>query len=158
MKSISKIVAGAGVLALLAGCAAAALKYSSSSQWVPGSFTAQYLPLADQADTWSNPKPFSAASGNLTVQSRFNGQEGTTCKFTIQFNNVGTTALSEQVIVTRPGKAAVGSNDIPLQAKLKAGTSVAYNTEVRECPLNWGETKDMAKCASCEPMVYFVRR
>ena len=124
--------------------------------WVPPSFAGQYLPLAAKAGLWSNPKPFGAQTGKMTVQSRFMSQKGTTCNFEVQFNNVGTTNLDERIIVTRPGKVAVGSNDFPLQARLAPGSSVAYATEVRECALNWGETKEMTKCAACEPTVYFV--
>lgn len=124
--------------------------------WVSRSFTSNYLPLAAKAETWSDPKPFLRKSGQMTVQSRFMGQHGTTCKFEVQFNNAGAKAMDERIIVARPGKAAVSQYDFPLRAKLTPGTSVAYGTEVRECPLIWGKSQDMTKCASCEPMVYFV--
>lgn len=83
-------------------------------------------------------------------------QPGTTCRFEVQFNHASGKAMDERIIVARPGKAAVGNNDLPLRAKLAAGASVAYGTEVRECPLIWGKSQDMTKFASCEPMVYFV--
>lgn len=125
--------------------------------WVARSFfTANFLPLWPQAEVWSDPKPFSRNSAQFTVQSRFMEQHGTTCKFEVQFNNVGAKAVDESFVIARPGKAAVGNNDAPLRAKLAPGAFVAYATEVRECPLIWGKSKDMAKCAACEPMVYFV--
>lgn len=124
--------------------------------WVARSLTGNYLPLAAKAEVWSDPKPFLRQGGPLTVQSRFMGQHGTTCKFEVQFNNVGGKAIDERIIVARPGKAAVSQYDFPLRAKLAPGSSVAYATEVRECPLIWGKSQDMTKCASCDPMVYFV--
>lgn len=124
--------------------------------WVSRSFTGNYLPLAAQAEAWSDPKPFLRKNAQLTVQSRFMGQHGTTCKFEVQFNNVGTRAMDEEIIVAQPGKAAVSQYDSPLRAKLAPGSSVAYGTEVRECPLIWGKSQEMTKCASCEPTVYFV--
>lgn len=124
--------------------------------WVSRSFESNYLPLAAQAETWSDPKLFVLESGQMTVQSRFMGQHGTTCKFEVQFNNAGANAMDERIIVARPGKSAVGNNDFTLRAQLAPGTSVAYGTEVRECPLKMGKSQDMTKCASCEPVVYFV--
>jgi hypothetical protein len=124
--------------------------------WVSHSFSGSYLPLSAQANIWSNPKPFNRASGQMTVQSRFTRQKGTTCEFDVQFNNVGSNSIDEGVIVNRPGKAAVSAYDHVIRIRLKPGASYAFGTEVRECPLNWGETKDMTKCASCEPIVYFV--
>ena len=124
--------------------------------WLVRSFSGTLLPLAEKAEIWSQPKPFAASTGRMTVQSRFMGQHGTTCKFEVQFNNVDTKPLDEKIIVARPGKAAVGSNDFPLKAKLAPGAFVAYGTEVRECPPIWGKSKDMAKCVSCAPQVYFV--
>ncbi|MBQ0932086.1 WD40 repeat domain-containing protein [Ideonella alba] len=126
--------------------------------WVARSFTANHLPLAATAEVWSRPKPFQASSGPMTVQSRFMGQQGTTCRFEVQFNNPGPKPLDERLLIARPDKAAVGGNDFPLTARLAPGTHVAYATEVRQCPLNWGETKDMDKCAACEPQVYFLAR
>jgi hypothetical protein len=124
--------------------------------WVSSSFTGNYLPLAAQAEIWSDPKPFKRQSGQLTVQSRFLHQKGTTCRFEVQFNNAGSKPLDENVLVGRPGKVAVSAYDHTIRIKLNPGASYAFGTEVRECPVNWGETKDMTKCASCEPIVYFV--
>ena len=126
--------------------------------WVARSFTGTYLPLAGQVETWSDPKPFLRNSGLVTVQSRFMGQQGTTCKFEVQFNNPGSKAVDERIIIARPGKAAVSNYDFPLDAELAPGASVAYGTEVRECPVNWGKTQDMKKCAACDPMVYFIAK
>lgn len=126
--------------------------------WVARSFTGNHLPLAAAAEVWSRPKPFKTRSGQLTVQSRFMGQQGTTCRFEVQFNNVGSQPLDERLLIGRPDKEAVGGNDFPLSARLAPGTHVAYATEVRQCPLNWGETKDMDKCVACEPQVYFLAR
>lgn len=124
--------------------------------WVASSFSGTYLPLAGQVETWSDAKLFVRRSGPITVQSRFMGQHGTTCKFEVQFNNIGTKAIDESLIIARPGKAEVSQYDMPLRAKLAPGASVAYGTEVRECPLIWGKSQDMTKCAACEPMVYFI--
>jgi hypothetical protein len=126
-----------------------------SAPWVARSFTGPYLPLAGKAEIWSNPKPFKVATGQTTVQSRFLYQKGTTCRFEVQFNNVGTKPLNETVMVGKPGKVAWSQYDHAISIKLNPGTSYAFGTEVRECPLNWGETKEMDKCASCEPIVYF---
>lgn len=122
-----------------------------SAPWVARSFTGPYLPLAGAADFWSNPKAFKSA----TVQSRFTGQKGTTCHFDVQFNNAGAKPIDETVMIGRPGKVAWSQYDIPIRIKLNPGTNHAFRTEVRECPLHWGETKDMVKCSSCEPVVYF---
>lgn len=127
-----------------------------AAPWVARSFTGNLLPLASRAEVWSNPKLFKAAAGDMTVQSRFMGQKGTTCRFEVQFNNVGPQALDRGIVLSRPGKAEVSRYDTVLRARLAPGASVAYGTEVRECPLNWGETQDLSKCAACEPMVYFV--
>lgn len=124
--------------------------------WVSRSSAGSYLPLAAKADIWSNPKPFNRATGQMTVQSRFTRQKGTTCEFDVQFNNVGSKSIDEGIIVNRPGKAAVSAYDHVIRIRLNPGASYAFGTEVRECPLNWGETKDMTKCASCQPIVYFV--
>lgn len=129
---------------------------SPPAPWVARSFTGNYLPLAGQAEVWSNPKPFRSTAGDMTVQSRFMGQKGTTCRFEVQFNNVSAKALDRGVVLSRPGKAAVSQYDTVLRARLAPGASVAYGTEVRECPPTWGETKDMTNCAECEPTVYFV--
>ncbi len=128
---------------------------SNCPPWVSQSFKGNYLPLAAQAEIWSDPKPFKGVDDRLSVQSRFMGQKGTTCRFEVQFNNVLDKAIDEQIVLSRPGKAAVSKYDTVLRAKLKPRTSVAFGTELRECPLNWGETKDMEKCAACEPTVYF---
>lgn len=122
-----------------------------SAPFVARSFTGPYLPLAGAADIWSNAKPFKST----TVQSRFTGQKGTTCHFDVQFNNVSAKPIDETVMVGRPGKVAWSQYDHPIRIKLNPGASYAFGTEVRECPLHWGETKDMAKCSSCEPVVYF---
>lgn len=126
-----------------------------SAPWVARSFTGPYLPLAGVAEIWSNPKPFKRPGGQTTVQSRFLFQKGTTCRFEVQFNNVGPNAVDETVMVGRPGKVAWSQYDHPIRIKLNPGASYAFGTEVRECPLNWGETKEMGKCAACEPVVYF---
>lgn len=124
--------------------------------WVSRSSSGNYLPLAAQAEIWSNPKPFKRKSGQMTVQSRFMFQKGTTCRFEVQFNNVDNKPIDENVLLGRPGKAAVSQYDHLIRIKLNPGASYAFGTEVRECPLNWGETKDMEKCAACEPIVYFA--
>ena len=129
---------------------------SSSAPWVSRSLARNYLPLAALAEAWSEPKPFERPRAQMTIQSRFMGQHGTTCRFEVQFNNVSTKAIDEYIVVARPGKAAVSQYDSPLRAKLAPGGSVAYGTEVRECPAIWGKSMDMMKCSSCEPMVYFV--
>ena len=120
------------------------------------SFTGSYLPLWHEPGIWSDPKPFNRPSGQMTVQSRFMGQKGTTCNFEVQFNNVGGKPLDERVFLGRPGKVAVSSYDTLIRIKLNPSASYAFGTEVRECPLHLGETKDMTKCAACEPIVYFV--
>lgn len=124
--------------------------------WVAQSLNGSLLPLASEADSWSDAKPFNRKSGPLTVQSRFKGQKGTTCNFDVQFNNTGSSPIDERVLVARPDKAAVGTNDQLVSIKLSPGTSYAFGTEIRQCPLNWGETKEMKKCAECEPTVYFL--
>jgi uncharacterized protein (DUF2147 family) len=124
--------------------------------WVSRSSSGNYLPLAAQAEVWSNPKPFKRKSGQMTVQSRFMFQKGTTCRFEVQFNNVDNKPIDENVLLGRPGKAAVSQYDHLIRIKLNPGTSYAFGTEVRECPPNWGETKEMEKCAACEPIVYFA--
>jgi hypothetical protein len=123
--------------------------------WVARSFTGNYLPLAAQAEIWSEPKRFKGVDHQLTVQSRFMGQKGTTCRFEVQFNNVLDKPIDEKIVLSRHEKAAVSQYDTVLRAKLQPRTSKAYGTEVRECPLNWGETKAMDKCAECAPIVYF---
>ncbi len=128
----------------------------SDPPWVLRSAASSYLPLAAQAEIWSDPKLFRRQSGQMTVQSRFLYQKGTTCRFEVQFNNVSNKPLDENVLVGRPGKAAVSQYDHLISIKLKPGASYAFGTEVRECPPNWGETKDMEKCAACEPIVYFT--
>jgi hypothetical protein len=126
--------------------------------WVARSLTGTYLPLAGQVDTWSDAKPFQRKSGLVIVQSRFMGQQGTTCKFEVYFSNPGSKPVNESIIIARPGKAAVSQYDFSLDAELAPGTNVTYGTEVRECPVNWGKTQDMTKCAACEPMVYFIAK
>lgn len=153
---------GKGAPSATAGGAAPAMAVATPAPcpqcppWVSLSFTGNYLPLSAQADVWSAPKPFKRKSGQMTVQSRFTGQKGTTCKFEVQFNNVGGKPVDENVLLGRPGKVAVSAYDHLIRIKLNPGASYAFGTEVRECPLNWGETKDMAKCAACEPIVYFA--
>jgi hypothetical protein len=46
-------------------------------------------------------------------------------------------------MVGKPGKVAWSQYDHAISIKLNPGTSYAFGTEVRECPLNWGETKEM---------------
>ncbi len=134
----------------------AATTKESDPPWVLRSAASSYLPLAAQAEIWTSPKPFKRKSGQMTVQSRFMFQKGTTCRFEVQFNNVDNKPIDESVLLGRPGKAAVSQYDHLIRIKLNPGASYAFGTEVRECPLNWGETKDMEKCAACEPIVYFA--
>jgi hypothetical protein len=147
---------------MVASGSAAAIAANAASDcpqcppWVSQSSSGSYLPLAAQAEIWSSPKPFIRPNAQLTVSSRFLYQKGTTCRFEVQFNNVGNKAVDENTLLARPGKVAVSQYDHLIRIKLNPGARYAFATEVLECPLNWGESKDMEKCAACQPVVYFA--
>jgi len=159
MKRVGIILLALSGIVWLTGCASSGgTKYNSPSEWVQQSKTGPYLGLAEKADVWSDPKPFSARTGQLTVQSKFVRQLGTTCEYHVQFNNVGSSKIDESVQLNGADKAAFTSNDGLTRVQLNPGASVAYGMEMRECPLQWGESKDMAKCASCQPILFFLKR
>lgn len=157
MKALS-IAVVLSVIAAVSGCASSGgSKYGSPSEWVQHSKTGPYLVLADKADVWSDPKPFGPIAGQMTVQSKFVRHFGTTCEFHVQFNNVGSKPVDVYTKLDGADKVAAVSTDHLTRVKLNPGANVAYGMEMRECPLQWGESKDMNKCASCEPILYYVK-
>lgn len=143
-------------------------EYTGPDDWAAKSMSGPYLPLAKEADVWSQMKMFKAGDAEIGVQSKFIEQQGTTCTFEVKFTNNGSNQISQRVSLTRDtlgqysdrhtesGKEGVYAHNIT-NVSVNPGKAVWYEMEKRECPLKWGTSKDMAKCASCSPALVFVR-
>lgn len=138
--------------AIVAGCASGfnTATYSSPQQWVEASKKESHLPLAAKADEWSEKKVMATKNGgSLGIRSQFVKQHGTTCHYNVEFSNEGQTEIRGTAGLSRDWKREVYSHNSG-RLNLKPGQKTAYNDlEARECPLQWGTTKDMAVCASC---------
>lgn len=143
-------------------------EYTSPEDWSAKTMTGPFLPLAKQADVWSEMKTFNMNGGQVGVQSKFIEQQGTTCTFEVKFTNNGTTTLSQGVSLSRDnlgqgydrhtvdGKEGVYAHSVT-NVTVAPGKAVWYEMEKRECPLKWGTSKEMAKCAECSPALVFIK-
>ena len=155
LASVLAVLVGSAVI----GCATADMgyvKYSSPDDWSEKTKTGYTLPLAKVAGEWSEVKTFNTTAGPVGVQSKFIRQKGTTCDFEVQFTNNGTNPIDENVSLTSNQKDKVYSHRFT-RVKVPAGKSLYWEMEKRECPVNWGETKEMNKCAECAPMLVFLK-
>lgn len=143
-------------------------QYASPDDWVAKTKEAHLLPLAKEADVWSETKTFNMNGGPVGVQSKFLEQQGTTCTFEVKFINNGTTTLSQGValVSSELGKNNDGKRPEDQEkvythrvtdVTVNPGKAVWYEMEKRECPLKWGTSKEMAKCAECAPALVFIR-
>lgn len=139
-------------VSVIAGCASGytTATYSSPQEWVDASKKESHLPLAAKADEWSEKKVMTTKSGGmLGVRSQFVKQHGTTCHYNVEFSNDGKVDIRGTAGLSRDWKREVYSHNSG-RLNLKPGEKVAYNDlEARECPLQWGTTKEMGVCASC---------
>lgn len=161
------------LVAWLAGCAGMQKDmgyktYTSPEDWAAKTASGPFLPLAKEADVWSEMKMFTAGNAQIGVQSKFLNQQGTTCTFEVKFTNNGTTDISQGVALmsSELGKDNAGKRPEDQEkvyahrvtyVKVGAGKAVWYEMEKRECPLKWGTSKEMAKCAECSPALVFIR-
>lgn len=124
--------------------------YNSPQEWVDASKKESHLPLAAKADEWSDKKVMNTQKGGvLGIRSQFVKQHGTTCHYNVEFSNEGTVEIRGTAGLSRDWKREVYSHNSG-RLNLKPGEKVSYNDlEARECPLQWGTTKEMAVCASC---------
>lgn len=138
------------------GCASNSKKYASPNEWVEQSKANIQLPLAANADEWSEAKDFATATGPVTVRSKFLKQQGTTCHFDVEFKNNGTQAVNETAGILASHQNTVYSHN-NANVKLPPGKGMVIELEGRECPLNWGTSKDLnTGCAACMLRVAFV--
>ena len=161
------------VVTWLAGCAGMQKdmgykEYTSAEDWVSKTMSGPFLPLAKEADVWSETKTFTMNGGPVGVQSKFLNQQGTTCTFEVKFINNGTTTLAQGVTLSssefgkdNDGKRYEDQEKIyshrVTSVSVAPGKAVWYEMEKRECPLKWGTSKEMAKCAECSPALVFIR-
>lgn len=143
-------------------------EYTSPDDWATKTKSGPYLPLAKQADVWSDMKTFNMNGGQVGVQSKFIQQQGTTCTFEVKFTNNGTTTLAQGVSLSRhnigqgydrhteDGKEGIYAHRVT-NVSVAPGKAVWYEMEKRECPLKWGTTKDMVNCAACSPALVFIK-
>ncbi|RYZ83886.1 MAG: hypothetical protein EOP04_19075 [Proteobacteria bacterium] len=101
-------------------------------------------------------KTFGTTSGPVGVQSKFLYQKGTTCNFEVKFTNAGAKTISERVSLQSKLNEKVYSHRFT-DVSVEPGKAVWYEMEKRECPLKWGESKDMNICASCAPALVFLK-
>lgn len=143
-------------------------EYSSPEDWATKTMSGNFLPLAKQADVWSETKTFTTNGGQIGVQSMFIEQQATTCTFHVKFTNNGTAPFNTGVsLVTSDfGKDNAGKryedqekvfSHRVTNINVAPGKAVWYQMEKRECPLKWGTSKEMAKCAECSPALVFVK-
>lgn len=161
------------LIAWLTGCAGMQKdmgyqEYTSPDDWAAKTMTGPYLPLAKEAGVWSETKKFAIDGGEVGVQSKFVEQQGTTCTFEVKFINNGTTQIGQRVSLSRHnigqgydhhnegGKEGIYAHRMT-PVSVEPGKAVWYEMEKRECPLNWGTTKEMTKCAACSPALVFVK-
>jgi hypothetical protein len=160
-------------LTLVAGCAGMQKdmgykEYSSPEDWATKTMTGPFLPLAKEADVWSETKTFNMSGGQVGVQSKFIEQQGTTCTFQVKFTNNGANTVAQGVSLTREnlgegydrhtvdGKEGVYAHRVT-NVSVAPGKAVWYEMEKRECPLKWGTSKEMQKCAECSPALVFIK-
>lgn len=142
--------------------------YSSPEDWSTKTMSGPFLPLATEADVWSQTKTFNINGRQIGVQSKFKHQEGTTCYFDVKFVNNGTENFRQGASLSRhnlgqgydrhtvDGKEGVYAHRVTT-VNVAPGRAVWYEMEKRECPLKWGTSKDMTKCAECSPALVFVK-
>lgn len=143
-------------------------EYTSPEDWATKTMSGPFLPLAKQADVWSETKTFTIDSRQIGVQSKFKEQQGTTCTFEVKFTNTGKDNFSNGVSLSRDnlgqgydrhtadGKEGVYAHRVT-NVSVAPGKAVWYEMEKRECPLKWGTSKEMAKCAECSPALVFLK-
>jgi hypothetical protein len=144
-------------------------EWNTPEQWTAESAKGPYLPLATEADKWSQTKTFNAGALQVGVQSQFIEQQGTTCTFNVKFINNGTQTVKQGVSLSRDtlgqyydrnqegsSKEGVYSHRVTWM-EVEPGKAVWYEMEKRECPLKWGTTKEMVNCAACAPVLVFVK-
>ncbi len=157
---------------LLAGCASMQKdmgykQYTSPEDWAAKTMSGPFLPLAKEADVWSEMKMFNMTGGPVGVQSKFLEQQGTTCTFEVKFTNNGTKTVAQGVTLasSQLGKDNEGKRYEDQEkvyhhrvtpVSVAPGKAVWYEMEKRECPLKWGTSKEMKSCAECSPAIVFV--
>jgi len=143
---------------LMVGCASTGfVTYTGPDDWTQKSMgPGPMLPLGKAAGEWSEAKTFKPTSGELAVKSKFVKHYGTTCIFDVEFKNTGSTTVNESVVVSSVMQTKIPSHRFN-HVSLKAGESVAYNMERRECPLHFGDSVEMKDCADCNPILIFER-
>lgn len=176
MTKVQKLFLGIIALTFVAGLGACASmqkdmgykEYTSPEDWATKTMSGPFLPLAKEADVWSEMKTFNSSNGSIGVQSKFKEQQGTTCTFEVKFTNNGTQPFNQGVALSRDtlgqyydrhtedGKEGVYAHRMT-NVSVAPGKAVWYEMEKRECPLKWGTTKEMAKCAECSPALVFVK-
>lgn len=146
-------IASLVALLFLTGCATGEL-YKTSAEWVNNSKTGSYLILADKADTLSAPRVYKTQMGqDLSVQSNFIMQFGTTCIYEVTFANKSNSQLKERVMIGRENTGAVFDHRLSY-LDLPVGHQATYKMEQRECEHDiWGESKEMQNCGSCKPVL-----
>lgn len=163
----------ATMFTILAGCAGMQKdmgykEYTGADDWSAKTMSGPYLPLAKEADVWSETKTFNINNRQIGVQSKFIEQQGTTCTFEVKFINNGTEPFADRVSLTRDtlgqyydrhtesGKEGIYAHNIT-HVEVNPGKAVWYEMEKRECPLKWGTSKEMERCAECSPVLVFVK-
>lgn len=156
-KKLASGLALASVIALgIAGCASGGGgKYTSPDQWVQESKQGIRLPLAAEANKWSEAKAFKSPKGaSVDVKSKFVKHYGTTCVYDVEAKNTGTSKANETFAVGKPD--ALNIYDVNSGGMyLEPGQSKAWGLELRECSLHWGDSFDPNACASCGPTFYW---
>jgi len=148
-------------ITFLAACAGggAGGKYASPSEWVAESKNGGNLILAESADVWSAGKIYNKGTdGEVQVKSRFVKHFGTTCVFDLEFTNTGSKTFKEGVTLVRPDQQGQYYHNT-VDLKMKPGQSYTVSAmELRECSLQWGESKDLNACATCGPRLGFMNK
>lgn len=164
---------GTTIVAYLGGCSGMQKdmgykEYTSPEDWSAKTMTGPFLPLAKKADEWSETKNFKVNDRQIGVQSKFIEQQGTTCTFEVKFINNGKENFNQGVSLSRDnlgqgydhhnvdGKEGVYAHRVT-SVSVAPGKAVWYEMEKRECPLKWGTSKEMDKCAACSPALIFIK-
>ncbi len=74
----------------------------------------------------------------------------------MEFTNKGAQEANESVTLgSTLVKAVYGHRLTPVH--LQPNASATYEMERRECPLHFGESKEMKDCAECDPILIFLK-